>query len=219
MPKLSKAVIEEKKAHIERSAKALFIKQGFHGTSMRHIAARAGVSLGNLYNYYRTKEDILESLITKYQDIISARIGLMFNDIEEPLLRENLIRLGKLIQELVAEHYEYWLLMYIDVLEFRNRHCRKMFENLTHNLPRRFTKHFEDLKQRSLVAAEIDPAVGFTAAYLQFFNYFLIEKLFGGNHHLGMSDEEAIVKLSELFCRGTLHPETIAQLSSSNRSV
>ena len=49
MPKLSSRVIEEKKAHIEKAARELFIRRGFHATPMRQIAAHAGVSLGNLY--------------------------------------------------------------------------------------------------------------------------------------------------------------------------
>ncbi|MEW6730215.1 MAG: TetR/AcrR family transcriptional regulator [Acidobacteriota bacterium] len=216
MPKLSQEVIEEKKGHIEEAAKDLFIKQGFHGTSMRHIAGHAGVSLGNLYNYYRTKEEILESLIGKYQQIIGARISAMFDEIEEPLLPENLIKFGKLVQELVSEHYQYWLLMYIDVLEFQNRHCRKMFEGLAEKLSARFAKHFQELKESGDVYQDVDPAIGFTAAYLQFFNYFLIEKLFGGNHHFGINDDQAIAKLSEIFYRGILQPEAIERLCIVN---
>src|ERR1051325_10861273 len=67
MPKLSPSAIEKNKSRIEEAARKLFIKQGFHATSMRNIAARAGTSLGNVYNYYRTKEEILGSIISKYQ--------------------------------------------------------------------------------------------------------------------------------------------------------
>jgi AcrR family transcriptional regulator len=42
MPKLSPSAIEKNKSRIEEAAKKLFIKQGFHATSMRNIAARAG---------------------------------------------------------------------------------------------------------------------------------------------------------------------------------
>ena len=39
MPKLSPSAIEKNKSRIEEAAKKLFIKQGFHATSMRNIAA------------------------------------------------------------------------------------------------------------------------------------------------------------------------------------
>ena len=54
------------------------------------------------------------------------------------------------------------------------------------------------------VHAGVDPAVGFTAVYMQFFNYFLVEKLFGGNRHFGLSDEQVIKQLTDMYCRGLL---------------
>lgn len=204
MPKLSTTAIEEKKGRIEDAAKQLFIKQGFHATSMRTIASRAGTSLGNLYNYYRTKDEILESIIAKYQTVIDERLRAIFDEIEEPLEPESLVYFGGLVKKMVNEHHDFWLLMYIDVLEFENRHFRKMFEGLAKNLRRRFAVHFSDMKTRGRVHDGVDPAIGFTAAYMQFFNYFLVEKLFGGNRHFGISDEQVIVKLSEIYCRGLL---------------
>jgi hypothetical protein len=105
---------------------------------------------------------------------------------------------------MVNDHHDFWLLMYIDVLEFENRHFRKMFEGLVHNLRRRFATQFEELKSRGAVHDDVDPAVGFTAVYMQFFNYFLVEKLFGGNHHFGLTDEQVITQLTGMYCRGLL---------------
>jgi AcrR family transcriptional regulator len=207
MPKLSREVIEEKKGRIEDAAKQLFIKQGFHATSMRDIAARTGASLGNLYNYYSTKEEILESIIGKYQKVIDARLRSIFDEIEEPFEPQSMIRFGRLVKEMVNDHHDFWLLMYIDVLEFENRHFRKMFEGLAQNLRRRFSSYFSELKKREALYDGIDPAVGFTAVYMQFFNYFLVEKLFGGNRHFGITDDQVIVKLTEIFRRGVLKPD------------
>jgi AcrR family transcriptional regulator len=209
MPKLSREVIEEKKGRIEEAAKQLFIKQGFHATSMRDIAGRTGTSLGNLYNYYRTKEEILESITAKYQKVIDARLRSIFDEIEEPFQPESLIRFGRLVKQMIDDHHDFWLLMYIDILEFENRHFRKMFEGLAKNLRRRFGSYFNKLEESHALYDGIDPAVGFTAAYMQFFNYFLVEKLFGGNHHFGISDDQVIIKLTEIFCRGVMRPGKI----------
>lgn len=204
MPKLKREVIEEKKGRIEEAAKQLFIKQGFHATSMRDIAASAASSLGNLYNYYRTKEEILESIIRKYQKVIDARLRAIFDEIEEPFEPESMERFGRLVKEMVNDHHDFWLLMYIDVLEFENRHFRKMFEGLAQNLRKRFSGYFAELRERDALYDGIDPAVGFTAVYMQFFNYFLVEKLFGGNRHFGITDDQVITKLTEIFRRGIL---------------
>src|SRR5678815_2104008 len=131
-----------------------------------NIAARAGTSLGNVYNYYRTKEEILESIIGKYQTIIDGRLRSIFDEIDEPLKPESLVRFGQQIKKMVNDHHDFWLLMYIDVLEFENRHFRKMFDGLANNLRRRFATQFEDLKSSGAVHGDIDPAVGFTAVYM-----------------------------------------------------
>src|SRR3569832_226924 len=204
MPKLSPSAIEKNKDRIEEAAKKLFIKQGFHATSMRNIAARAGTSLGNVYKYYRTKEEILGSIINKYQTIIDGRLRSIFDEIDEPLKPESLVRFGQQIKKMVNDHHDFWLLMYIDVLEFENLHFRKMFDGLAHNLRRRFAGQFAELKSCGAVYGDIDPAVGFTAVYMQFFNYFLVEKLFGGNRHFGLTDEQGITQLTDMYCRGLL---------------
>jgi AcrR family transcriptional regulator len=210
MPKLSREVLEEKRVRIEGAAKELFIKRGFHATSMRDVASGAGTSLGNLYNYYKTKEDILESIIARYQKVIDARLRAIFDEIEEPFDPDSLVRFGGMIKELVNSHSDFWLLMYIDILEFENRHFRKMFDGLAASLRRRFAPYFERLRREGALYDGIDPAVGFTAAYMQFFNYFLVERLFGGNRHLGMSDDRVVKTLTEIFCRGVMRPEGLA---------
>lgn len=204
MPKLSEDAVERKKGRIEDAAKQLFIRQGFHATSMRNIAARAGTSLGNLYNYYPTKEAIFGSIISKYQQVVDDRLRSMFDEIEDPLNPDDLKRFAQLVKQMVNEHHEFWLLMYIDVLEFENQHFRKMFENLAQKLRHRFAKSFAALKRSGALHDGVDPAIGFTAAYMQFFNYFIVEKLFGGNLHLGISDEQAINSLTDIYSRGIL---------------
>jgi AcrR family transcriptional regulator len=215
MPKLSLEVMEGRRVRIEEAARELFIKRGFHATSMRDIAAGADSSLGNLYNYYRTKEDILESLIARYQKVIDARVRAILDEVEEPFQPESLVRFGQMIKGLVSTHSDFWLLMYIDVLEFENRHFRKMFDGLSATLRRRFAPQFAALKREGALYDGVDPAVGFTAAYMQFFNYFLVEKLFGGNGHLGLSDDQVIRKLAEIFCRGVLRPEKLRRLNAA----
>lgn len=44
------------------SALHCFTQHGFHQTSMRHIATEAKVSLGNLYNYFTGKGEIIKEI-------------------------------------------------------------------------------------------------------------------------------------------------------------
>src|SRR3982750_4975900 len=101
MPKLTHQVIKEKKLVIEEAARELFIVQGFHATSMRDIAKKAEVSLGNLYNYYETKEAIFESIINRYLKVIDQKLKNIFEEIDEPLEPADLKKLGEMVGEMV----------------------------------------------------------------------------------------------------------------------
>lgn len=210
MPKLSDSAIEKRKDTIEDAARELFIKQGFHATSMRDIAKDAGVSLGNLYNYYETKDAIFESIVAKYLEVIDERLREMFSSIDEPLEPESLRRLGELAGDIVNKHSDFWLLMYIDVLEFQNRHFRKMFDGLSQRFRKVFGPKFKEAEQRGDLRTGVEAGSVFTAAYMQFFNYFLVEKLFGGNKHLGLSDDQALNCLTKVFAYGTLSEKKMA---------
>ncbi len=53
---------EKRRLEIIEAAAACFIAKGFHQTSMRDIASMAGVSLGNLYNHFDNKADLIMGL-------------------------------------------------------------------------------------------------------------------------------------------------------------
>lgn len=52
-----------KKALLLQVARSLFYRQGFQNTSLACIARESGISLGNLYYYYKTKDEILSAVI------------------------------------------------------------------------------------------------------------------------------------------------------------
>ncbi|UAB87880.1 TetR/AcrR family transcriptional regulator [Ruegeria sp. SCSIO 43209] len=49
----------KRRNQILEAAVMCFLERGYHQTGVRDIAARAGVSLGNLYNHFRGKHDVL----------------------------------------------------------------------------------------------------------------------------------------------------------------
>ncbi|MEK4228322.1 TetR/AcrR family transcriptional regulator [Solibacillus sp. FSL H8-0538] len=53
------SLIEVRRQQIVRASVKLFKEKGFHRTTTREIAKAAGFSIGTLYEYIRTKEDVL----------------------------------------------------------------------------------------------------------------------------------------------------------------
>ena len=55
--------LPDKRRRLVDAATKLFYEQGFHRTTLAHIAGEADVPLGNVYYYFRTKEAIGEALV------------------------------------------------------------------------------------------------------------------------------------------------------------
>ncbi len=71
MSKFSKLKGEQKREAIMLQALKLFSKEGFYTTTIPDIAKAIGMSVGNLYNYFKSK-DMLAQEIIKY---ISSYLG------------------------------------------------------------------------------------------------------------------------------------------------
>jgi AcrR family transcriptional regulator len=56
---------EQTRAAITAAALALFRERGYEATTMRAIAERAGVSTGNAYYYYGSKEELIQEFYTR----------------------------------------------------------------------------------------------------------------------------------------------------------
>jgi len=63
---------EESKTLLVNTALQLFSRKGYDGTSIRAIAAEAGVSLGLMYNYFESKEALLLEIFNRGNKDIEA---------------------------------------------------------------------------------------------------------------------------------------------------
>jgi len=64
-PRQYEEIREEKRALIMDTALFFFANEGYHSTTISQIADRADISKGLMYNYFKSKEDLLRSIISK----------------------------------------------------------------------------------------------------------------------------------------------------------
>ncbi|WP_152754010.1 TetR family transcriptional regulator [Clostridium estertheticum] len=62
------------KNRIDEAALKEFLEYGFEKATMRAIAKSSGISAGNIYCYYKNKEDILDVLISPFYNYIKKSI-------------------------------------------------------------------------------------------------------------------------------------------------
>jgi AcrR family transcriptional regulator len=67
---------QQAKAKIREAAIDLFMRKGYHATSIDDVSKHAGVSKGLLYNYYKGKEELLGAMV-------EARIGELIQVMEK----------------------------------------------------------------------------------------------------------------------------------------
>ncbi|KOR81130.1 TetR/AcrR family transcriptional regulator [Peribacillus frigoritolerans] len=67
-------LVEKRRTQMIKGAVTLFKEKGFHRTTTREIAKAAGFSIGTLYEYIRTKEDILYLVCDYIYDEVQEKL-------------------------------------------------------------------------------------------------------------------------------------------------
>ncbi len=201
MPAINTRDADRAKKKIESAALKTFIHQGYHGTSMRDIARASGYSIGNIYNHYQTKEAIYVSLIKRFEARMAEKRNEFMAGLGDVFDPAELEQLAWSVHDIVFSMPDYWRLMYIDVVEFRNRHFAGSFHKFARKMEAALGERLQSSTRRGSWGG-VDPALAITAIYLQFFNYFLLQKVFNVKEPLGASDEEAVSQIIQMMTRG-----------------
>lgn len=84
MPRLSPDKLQDRRRQIRAAAARCFARKGIQATTMREIFAEAGLSAGAVYNYYKTKDDLIADGITastaESADAITAAAAVLSLD-------------------------------------------------------------------------------------------------------------------------------------------
>jgi len=71
----AQTVLPNKRDRLVEAAKLAFYHHGFSTTTLADVAALAAVPLGNVYYYFRTKDDLLAAVIETHLREIQARFA------------------------------------------------------------------------------------------------------------------------------------------------
>ena len=64
-----------RRAEILRAAEKLFAEKGFHGTTILDLAKLSEFSVGTLYNFFKTKEEVYYTLLIEKLDLFQSKLG------------------------------------------------------------------------------------------------------------------------------------------------
>ncbi|KKE77767.1 TetR/AcrR family transcriptional regulator [Bacilli bacterium] len=103
-------LIKKRRDQMIKGAITLFKEKGFHRTTTREIAKASGFSIGTLYEYIRTKEDVLYLTCDAIYEQVRERIENAF-ELEQPS-RESLVKVIESYFYLMDELQEEILILY-----------------------------------------------------------------------------------------------------------
>jgi AcrR family transcriptional regulator len=160
---------------VEDAALELYMDQGYHATSMRQIADKAGLALGGIYNHFKSKEEIFEAIIVDkhpYKKILPIVLATETENLEDFLTNAMQV----VIRELGSEPY-YMKLMLIELIEFNGQHGSSILKLIAPEiLPvfERLVKSRKDLRVTN-------PAMLMRSFFGMILSYFLTGMLISGS--------------------------------------
>mgnify|MGYP001774454728 FL=1 len=69
-----KELKEQKRLEIIRAACKLFAEKGYYNTTIPHIAQAVGMSVGNIYNYFESKEALAKEIMITVSNWVGERL-------------------------------------------------------------------------------------------------------------------------------------------------
>lgn len=105
----NEALRQKSKEVIQTTALELFAHNGYHSTSISQIAREAGISKGLMYNYFSSKEALLESIIIEAVKMGEKIMEEVVAAEKSPV--EKLVELTEASFQIVQGNLHYWKLM------------------------------------------------------------------------------------------------------------
>ena len=161
-------LIEKKQNQIVEAACNLFFEKGFHGTNIREIADESGMSMGQLYHYISSKDDILFLVAKHMQELwYDYLVEFGFEETEDPLTR--LTRALRSSIEFPAKHKKLLQFIYSESKYLDKEHLNIILKMDEKNVSGFFRKLLEEVSKEYSIKYDLDLA----ARYITFVTVFI----------------------------------------------
>lgn len=97
----------ERKAEILEAALHLFAEEGYHSASVSKLAGKAGISKGLMYNYFKSKEEVLKTLIIELFNEVTQAMDVKPGEV---LTREKFIHTIEQSINIAVQNPQRWKL-------------------------------------------------------------------------------------------------------------
>ena len=113
-PQQFEEIREEKRTLIMDAALQEFANEGYHNTTISHIAKHAGISKGLMYNYFKSKEELLDRIVNRSMEDIFSHFD---PDHDGYLTEDEFEMFVRILCNHIRENLSFWRLFYQLVLQ------------------------------------------------------------------------------------------------------
>lgn len=148
--------VVDRPAQMIEAAAAVLAREGYENTSMKEIAAEAGVSSGLLHYYFGTKEELLAAVVRRLHDQMVADWHATVADVEDPL--ERLRRGMTAAARKFDEKPEFWQLLFdMYAVGLKNEVIRDRLREMVVEIIGQFAEEVRRINASLPVAAPVEP--------------------------------------------------------------
>lgn len=145
---------------LQRAALELFAERGFDGASMADLADRIGIAKPSLYNYYRSKEELL-------LDLLEQAIARWLNECvpafdAEAALETQLHRYFHKVLEFLRVHPHEVVLYHLATLHLQGEvaeRAHRLFEQAEARIEQTFERSFQAARARGELGQQVDSSL------------------------------------------------------------
>jgi AcrR family transcriptional regulator len=189
---------ETTRLSIEDAAVELFMEQGYHATSMRQIAERAGLALGGIYNHFAGKDEIFEAIIVDKHPY--KRILPLIMETPGETAEEFLRNAFKVTVTELGKNPVYMKLMMIELVEFSGKHGAGMLKEIA---PKVLPVFEQMLKVRKGLRIS-NPALFLRSFFGMIISYFITEMIVANSVISKLMPKDAADVYIDMYLHGVL---------------
>lgn len=121
------------------ACREIALVQGFSGFTMDDLTARAGISKRTVYRYFKSKDEIIESVLAQFMADVRRSIDQALEKADSPLekmmnvmfgITQNLRMVHPLVLYDIQKHYPH---LWEKLEQFRTRNIQEIFESVLVN--------------------------------------------------------------------------------------
>ena len=183
---------------VEEAAISLFLEQGYHATSMRQIAKRAGLALGGIYNHFSSKDEIFEAIIVDQHPY--KRILPLILAVEGDTPEEFFGSAFRIVIRELGQQPEFINLMFIELVEFKGKHGSVMLREIAPKVLPIFEKIVKSMKGLRVT----NPAVLMRSFFGMIISYFVTDMVISNSVISKLMPKNSADAYIDIFLKGIL---------------